>query len=88
MRGGASQRLENNYITEVLPQEWKFGVPHQASQTDGLTTGVEPPERLALKASSVWSQDFHKLGEEETPLLEGAHKVYVHREPVKKAVIS
>ena len=61
-RGGVSQRLENNYITEVLPQEWKFWVPHQPSQTDGLATGVKPPESLALKASSVWSQDFHKTG--------------------------
>ena len=85
---GGCEPKTGKYITEVLPQEWKFGVPHQASQTDGLTTGVEPPESLALKASSVWAQDFHKLGEEETPLLEGAHKVYVHEEPVKKAVIS
>ena len=32
-------KLENNYTTEVLPQEWKFWAPCQASQPESLATG-------------------------------------------------
>ena len=32
----ATHKLENNYVTEIFPQEWKFWVPCQASQHRGL----------------------------------------------------
>ena len=34
-----THKLENNYTTEVLPQEWKFWAPCQASQPESLATG-------------------------------------------------
>ena len=30
----ATHKLENNYITDILPQEWKFWAPHQATPPD------------------------------------------------------
>ena len=36
--------LENNYITDALPQEWGLRAPRQAPQPPGSSLGEEPPE--------------------------------------------
>ena len=74
--GWATHELENNYITEVLPQEWKFWAPCQAPWPGGLAW-----EGGAPRANWLWRPvgfDRRKSTgpeETETPLLEGAHKV-------------
>ena len=37
-----THRLDNNYITETLPQEWEFWAPCQALQPVGLGLGKAP----------------------------------------------
>ena len=39
----ATQKLENNYITEVFPQEWEFWALGEAPQPGGLVSGGEAP---------------------------------------------
>ena len=41
--GWAIHKLENNYIAEVLPKEWKFCASHQALQPGGLALGGGAP---------------------------------------------
>ena len=45
----ATHRLENNYTTEVLPEDWKFWTPHQASQPVGLAMGVGIPRKSGFE---------------------------------------
>lgn len=65
----------NNYIAEILPQEWKFWEASQAAQAGGLTFGEEPPEHLAFNASKTWLYELHWTEGRETLLFEGIHKV-------------
>ena len=44
-----THKLENNYIAEVLPQEWKFWVPHQAPQPEGLQMGGGAPRESSFE---------------------------------------
>ena len=37
--GGLTHKLENNYVTDVLPQEWEFWAPRQAPKSGGLASG-------------------------------------------------
>ena len=41
--GWATHKLDNTYITEVHPLEWRFWAPPQASQPGGLATGKGIP---------------------------------------------
>ena len=67
-----THKLENNYIIEVLPQEWEFWVPLQL-----------PSWRAGIRRSTLWlwrlvgfeCRHSGGLTETETPLLEGTHKV-------------
>ena len=72
----ATHKLESNSIPEVLPQEWKFsGVTGPILPWLGVWQLEEQPlERLVLKASRNWSQEFHSTGETEAALLDGAYQ--------------
>ena len=41
------------------------------------------PKILALKVSGSWSQEFHRTGETETPLLKGIHRSCAHQDQRK-----
>ena len=56
-----THKLENNYTTEVLPQEWEFWAPRQAPHSKGLASRGDT-EHLSLKASRAWSQELHRTG--------------------------
>ena len=52
--------LENNYISQVLPQKEEFWAPLQAPQPESLASRGGAPERLALKTRRAWSQVLPK----------------------------
>ena len=52
--------LENNYISQVLPQKGEFWAPLQAPQPENLASRGGAPEHLALKTHRAWSQVLHK----------------------------
>lgn len=59
----ASHKLENNYTTEVLPQEWKFLSRVSLRSLGAGQQEEEPQENQAnrvLKVRGVWSQGFHR----------------------------
>ena len=60
LAGWATYKVKNYFITEVLPHEWKFSAPHEGPQPGDLAWEEEALETLALKASRVWSQEFHR----------------------------
>ena len=43
-----THKLENNNTKEVLPLLWRFWTPHQASQPEDLTKGLEAPRESGL----------------------------------------
>ena len=45
-----THKLENKYITEVLPQEWEFWAPHQAPQAGGLASGGGAPRAFGFES--------------------------------------
>ena len=47
-----THKLENDYIKEVLPQEWEFWAPHQAPQSGCLALGGG--ERRAFVSEGQW----------------------------------
>ena len=52
-------KLENNYITDIIPQE--SSEPHVRLPSLGVRhQEEEPPEHLNLKASGVWLQELHR----------------------------
>ena len=72
--------LENNFIAEVLPQEWEFWAPGQSLQLGGLTVGggappPPPPEHLLWRPADPKRRSSTGLRKAEMPLLEPAHKV-------------
>ena len=73
--GWVTHKLENNYMTEVIPEEWKFWSPHQAPHHESLASGGVP---RASGFEGQWGSDHRNstgMGETETPLLDVAHKV-------------
>ena len=73
--GWVTHKLENNYTTEVHPLEWRFWAPCQAS-TWGSGNGRRNSQRIRLwKLVGFDCRTSSGLGETETPLLEGTHKV-------------
>ena len=73
-----THKLENNYIADVLPQGWKFWAPHQAPYPGVWHREEKPPEHLALKASGVWLQEFHRTGGKRNSTLGGHTQGLVH----------
>lgn len=57
-----THKLENNYITEVLPQEWEFWALHQTPQPGVQHQEEGPPEPLALKTRGAWVQELQRTG--------------------------
>ena len=57
-----TNKLEDNYTTEILPQEWKFWAPHQVPQPWGLVTGRGVPRESGFEVTRVSSQKFHRTG--------------------------
>ena len=47
--GGPTHKVEKNYTTEVLQQEWKSWVINQSSQPAGLAMGGGDPKKLYLE---------------------------------------
>ena len=47
--GWATHKLENNYTTKFLPQEWKSLATHQASQPADLATGGGAPRESGFE---------------------------------------
>ena len=54
--GGATHKLENNYIAQVLPKHWELWAPWWAPQHQKN----KPPDHLALKASRTSFQESQK----------------------------
>ena len=83
--GWVTHKLENTYITEFHPLEWRFWASHQASQPGGSGNGRRNSQRIRL-----WSlvgfdcRTSTGLGETETPLWEGTHKVMCASGPREK----
>ena len=48
-----THKWENNYIAELLPQEWEFWVPHQACQPRRQAPGTWVPK--AFNFEGQWS---------------------------------
>ena len=70
----ATHKPENNYTTEVLPQEWKFWAPHLAPQPGGLATGGGSPRESGFECQQGLIIEIPQDGETETLLLEGTHR--------------
>ena len=85
--GWMTHWLENNYITEVLPWEWEFWAPPSGSPAWGSGIGRRSPQSIWLwRPAGLNLKNSTGLGEPETPLLEGAHKVPWAPGPSTKAV--
>ena len=55
-------QTENNYITEVLPQELEFWVPHEAPQPEGLELGVGDFRAFGFEGQWGLSVGLHRTG--------------------------
>ena len=51
-------------------------------------TAQESPRNLTLQASRIWSQDFHRTVETETPLLEDTNKILHAPGPMEKGAVT
>lgn len=69
--GHNQDKIKSNTCQVGNPTNWEILIPqnspirsdpHQASQPEGLAIRRKPSENLALKASGVWSEEFHKTG--------------------------
>ena len=74
--GWVTHKLENTYITEVHPLEWRFWAPRQ-------NLGVwqweeEFLDNQTLKSSGIWWQDFDRTGENRDSTLGGHTQSSVH----------
>ena len=67
-----THKLENKYITEVIPQEYELLSPKSGSPTCGYGIGRRSSENIWLwKPVASNRKDFTEPREKETPLLEG-----------------
>ena len=83
----ANHKLEDNYTTEVIPQEWKFWAPIRFTSLGVWQQDEESLKNLALKGSGVWSQDFHRTGGDGNSTLGGCtQSLMCTRTQRKKAV--
>ena len=82
--GWLTHKLENNYTTEVLTQEWKSWAPCQTSQPGGLARGRSPQRIQLWRPVQFDHKNSTGLGQTETPLLEGAHRSCVHQDQGKR----
>ena len=71
----ATHKLENNYITEVLQQKWKFWAPIQASQPESLASGGGTPKTFCFGGQWTRNAGAPQDCETETLFLEGIYKV-------------
>ena len=55
-------KLENNYIAEVLPKEWELWAQHHSQGV--WHQEEEPPKHDFLKGTEDWSQVLHRTGED------------------------
>ena len=79
--GWATHKLENNYITEVLPQENSesdIRVPSLTSGSPVWHQEEEPPQYLALKASGAWSLELHRTGRNRSVTFGGHRQGIMH----------
>ena len=72
-----THKLENNYTTKVLPQEWKSWAPWEASQLRSLDIGGAP-DNLALKTNGVWLQEFQRIEKNRNSTLGGHTENLTH----------
>ena len=63
--------MENNYTTEVLPLEQSFWDPGQASHPKDPAMGAGIPREPDFEGQWIWSQDFHRTGENKDSTLGG-----------------
>ena len=80
----ATHKLENNCITEVLPQEWDFWADARFSSLRVWHQKEEPPEHLTLRPAGIKCRRSKELEETKTPLLVGAHTVSCASDPRQK----
>ena len=74
--GWVTHKLENNYTTEVQPLEWRFWAPYQASEPGDSSNRSRNFQRIRLwRLAEFDCRTSRGLGETETPLLEGTHRV-------------
>ena len=59
---GGDWRTKNNYIAEVLPQEWEFWDPEQDPQPEGLALGRGTPRAFDFEGQWAWVQELHRTG--------------------------
>ena len=71
-----NSKLENNYTTKFLLQEWKSSTPCHSSQTGGFGSENRSPQKTWFWRPVVWLQELHRMKEKETTFLDGAHKVW------------
>ena len=82
----AVHKLENNYTTEVLPQEWQYWAPCEAPLTGCLATGGRGPRKSGFEGQ--WSlitgipQDW---GKQKLHSWRAHTRSYVHQDPRNKA---
>ena len=86
--GWVTHKLENNYTTEVHPLEWRFWVPHQASQPGVRKQEEEFPEDQTLKASGIWLQHFNRTGVNRDSTLGGHTQSKVHTRTQGKGAVT
>ena len=66
-----THKLENNYITEVLPQEREFWTSQLAPQPVGLALGGGGPRTFGSEGQKSLRAEAQGLGKPKTLLLEG-----------------
>ena len=80
-----THRLENNYTTEVLPQEWKFWAPHQAPQPGGLAMGGGAPRESGFEGQQdVITGSPQDWGKQKLHSWRVHTRSGVHQDPRKK----
>lgn len=68
-----THKLENNYITVVLPLEWSSS-PYQVPQPGVWQWEERAPKEFEFESQVGFDWEFHRTGNREISLLEGTHK--------------
>ena len=73
--GWMTNRMEDNYIAEILPQDWEFWNPFQIPQPGVLASGGGAPEHLALKVSGDSALEHHRTRRNRNSISRSSHRV-------------
>ena len=85
----AVHKLENNYTTEVLPQEWQYWAPCEAPLTGCLATGGRGPRKSGFEGQwSLITEIPQDWGKQKLHSWRAHTRSYMHQDPRNKAGIS